>query len=69
VKPNILGASNTLLIEWTMKIEICIKIIEGCCNGLSIARKWAKPPGPKFKKVGSGVQWAPKWAKAPGVKF
>jgi hypothetical protein len=33
-----------------MKIEICIKIIKGCCKGLFIAGQWAKPPGPKFKK-------------------
>jgi hypothetical protein len=52
-----------------MKIEIRIKIIEGCCNGLSIVRQWAKHPGPKFKKWGSGVQRAPKMGKSPGVTF
>jgi hypothetical protein len=52
-----------------MKIEICIKIIEGCCNGLSIARQWAKPPGLKLKMGVYKFSGPQKWAKAPGVKF
>jgi hypothetical protein len=50
-----------------MKIEICIKIIEGCCNGLSIVRQWAKPPGQKLKNGGTAGR--KKWAKASRVKF
>jgi hypothetical protein len=52
-----------------MKIEICIKTIEGCCNDLSIARKWAKPPGSKFKKWAQEFCGHEKWSKATGVKF
>jgi hypothetical protein len=52
-----------------MKIEICIKIIGGCCNGLFIAGQWAKPPGLKLKKWGSGVQRAPKMGKSPLSKI
>jgi hypothetical protein len=69
MRRNILGASNTLLMNGQMKIEIRIKIIEGCCNGLSIARQCAKPPGPKLKNGVSGVGRPPKWAKAPRVKL
>jgi hypothetical protein len=42
-----------------MKIEIRIKIIEGCCNGLAIARQWAAL-GPKIKKMGFRCSAGPK---------
>jgi hypothetical protein len=48
-----------------MKIEKYIKIISGCCNGLSIDRLWAKPPGPKFKKTGVRGSAGPKNGQKP----
>ena len=36
----------------------------------ALGSRWAKPPGPKFKKWGgAGVQWAPKWGKSPRIRF
>jgi hypothetical protein len=67
MRRNILGASNTLLIEWTNEDRdtyLYIRIIEGC-NGLSIARQWAKPTGLKLKKWGFRGLAGPKNGQKP----
>jgi hypothetical protein len=69
IRRNILGVSNTLLIEWTHEDRDLYKIIEGCCNDLAIGRQWAKPGAQNLKNWGSCVQRAPKMGKSPRSKI
>jgi hypothetical protein len=40
-----------------------------CCNGLAVARQWAKPLGPKFKKCGFWCLADPKNGQKPQSKI